>query len=116
MAFIGNGEYLPHKSVPRRRARLDTGTLDVRTVESTGGESVWRLAAQTVTGRLFRDHRYTERRTDQLELVLHGDEPSLACDGEVFRTDPTLKFRVDRQALTVYHRPGRSWRRRPGRS
>jgi hypothetical protein len=35
----------------------------------------------------------------------------LACDGEVLPADRRIEFAVDRQALTVYHRPPRSKRR-----
>jgi undecaprenyl-diphosphatase len=110
MVFIGNGEYLPRGYVPRRRPRLDTGRLDVRIVESTGRESAWRLLGQALSGQLVRDRRYSACQPERLDLVLDTDEPTLACDGEVVPTDREIAVSVERQALTVYHRPPRSRR------
>jgi undecaprenyl-diphosphatase len=111
MAFIGNGDYVPSGYVPRSRPRLDSGRLDVRLVESGGGESVWRLLGQAVTGRLVQDGRFSAWQTPELALTLDGSDPSLACDGEVFPADQRIGLRVDPQALTVYSRPPRAGRR-----
>jgi undecaprenyl-diphosphatase len=112
MVFIGNGDYVPRGYVPRRRPRLDAGRLDVRMVESSGEESAWRLLGQALTGRLFRDHRYSEWHSERLEIVLDAADPTLACDGEVGATDPHVIFTVEPRALTVYRRLPRSRRKR----
>jgi undecaprenyl-diphosphatase len=102
MIFIGNGGYSPRGFVPRWRARLDSGELDVRLVDSARSGSWWRLLLAALTGDLYRSSRYVETRTPRLTVSGAGPLGYLARDGEVSDAPDRVTFSVRRGALTVY--------------
>jgi undecaprenyl-diphosphatase len=103
MIFIGNGRYSPRGYVPRWRAGLDSGQLDVRLVDSARPGSWWRLLLAALTGDMYRTSRYLETRTPSLTVTIDGPPGYLARDGEVTDAPSTVTFSVRREALTVYH-------------
>jgi undecaprenyl-diphosphatase len=102
MIFIGNGRYSPRGYVPRWRAGLDSGELDVRLVDSARSGSWWRLLLAALTGDMYRTSRYLETRTPSLTVTIDGPPGYLARDGEITDAPSTVTFSVRREALTVY--------------
>ena len=102
MIFIGNGGYSPRGFVPRWRARLDSGELDVRLVDSALPGSRWRLLLGALTGDMYRSSRYVETRKPTLTVAISGPPGYLARDGEVADAPEKVTFSVRRGALTVY--------------
>lgn len=103
MLFVGNGLYSPHGYLPRRRARLDTGQLDVRFVDAAKRTARVGLIAGTLTGDLFHTSRYVQTRQGELSVRITGaDAGYLARDGEITAAPRSAHFTVRRQALTVY--------------
>ncbi|HST47599.1 bifunctional phosphatase PAP2/diacylglycerol kinase family protein [Jatrophihabitans sp.] len=107
MIFIGNGRYSPRGYVPRWRAGLDSGQLDIRLVDSARSGSWWRLLLAALTGDMYRTSRYLETRTPSLTVTIDGPPGYLARDGEVTDAPSTVTFSVRREALTVYCGPPR---------
>ena len=101
MLFVGNGRYLPAGFVPRGRARLDSGVLDVRLLDARRGGRLWRAALGAVRGDLRQVEGYRERRAHELTIRSAGST-RLARDGEVADAAEVVRFAVRRQALTVY--------------
>ncbi len=102
MIFIGNGRYSPRGYVPRWRARLDSGQLDVRLVDSARPGSWWRLLLGALTGDMYRTSRYLETQTPSLRVDIEGPPGYLARDGEVTDAPNANTFSVRREALVVY--------------
>ena len=102
MIFVGNGGYSPRGFVPRWRARLDSGELDVRLVDSALPGSRWRLLLGALTGDMYRSSRYVETRKPKLSVTISGPPGYLARDGEVTDAPSKVTFSVRRGALTVY--------------
>ena len=88
--------------MPRWRARLDSGQLDVRLVDSARPGSWWRLLLGALTGDMYRSSRYLEGRTPSLTVTTSGPPGYLARDGEVADAPNQVTFSVRREALTVY--------------
>jgi undecaprenyl-diphosphatase len=113
LVFVGNGDYRPRGFLPRWRAALDTGDLDVRLADVSRPRSAWKLTAAALTANLYRTRSYVERRTPDLVVRFDGPGGLLARDGEVADAPAEVRFSVRRGALTVYRgRPSGS----PGRS
>jgi undecaprenyl-diphosphatase len=102
MIFIGNGGYSPRGFVPRWRARLNSGQLDVRLVDSALPGSWWRLLLGALSGDMYRSSRYLENRTDNLTVTISGPPGYLARDGEVADAPTKVTFSIRPEALTVY--------------
>jgi undecaprenyl-diphosphatase len=102
LLFVGNGEYKPRGYVPRWRARLDSGRLDLRFVDASRGSYAWGLLAGTLTADLYRSSRYVETRPSSVDVHLTGDTRLLARDGEIDEAPDHVTFSVRPKALTVY--------------
>ena len=104
--FVGCGRYEPAGALPSRRARLDSGVLDVRFLDM-GGRS-WRVL--TVLQLLLRrnDRAGALVRSTEPVLALHVQHDTLlARDGEIGPVaGPEVEFRLRPRALTVV----RAWR------
>jgi diacylglycerol kinase family enzyme/membrane-associated phospholipid phosphatase len=84
LLWIGNGRFLDDGVAPHRRARLDEGVLDVRTV---GAELPWartRLAVALLTGRLARSPVYDRRTATEVHVRSLQGPLQLAKDGETW--------------------------------
>jgi undecaprenyl-diphosphatase len=102
MFFVGNGDYQPRGFLPRGRARLDTGRLDVRFVDVSERTRPYGLMAAVLGGGLLRTSRLVESRPKQLSVDIVGEPGPLARDGELTDAPRRVRFTVRRQALTIY--------------
>jgi undecaprenyl-diphosphatase len=101
LMFVGSNDYLPHGFVPRGRARLDTGRLDVRFWDVAKPASLLRAVGSALAADLRRTERYVELHPDRL-TVRGVQGTQLACDGEVHDAPEEIEFCVRKAALTVY--------------
>jgi undecaprenyl-diphosphatase len=107
MFFVGNGDYQPRGFLPRGRARLDTGRLDVRFVDVTERSRPYGPMAAVLGGGLLRTSRLVESLPAQLSVDIASDPGSLARDGELSDAPRRVRFAVRRQALTIYRNRAR---------
>lgn len=105
LIFVGAGAYEPSGFVPRYRPRLDSGTLDVRLLDSGRRHAGTRLLAAALSGVLTRGGVYRAERRRRLEITRDEAAP-IARDGEVGDAPASFTVSVQRHALLVYA-PGR---------
>jgi diacylglycerol kinase family enzyme/membrane-associated phospholipid phosphatase len=101
LLWIGNGRFLDDGVAPHRRARLDEGVLDVRTV---GAEMPWartRLAVALLTGRLARSPVYARRTATQVHVRSLQGPLQLAKDGETWAGPAEVIVRTRPEAVRL---------------
>jgi undecaprenyl-diphosphatase len=102
MFFVGNGVYTPSGFLPRGRARLDTGTLDIRLLDARRGGSILGALGAAIRMDLHRSRGYLETCQPNVNVRVFGEQARLARDGEVCDAPSQVEFSVRRAALTVY--------------
>ena len=102
LLFVGNGAYRPRGFLPRWRAGLGTGELDVRFAESATKHGLWGLLGAALTSDLYRSKRYVETVQPTLSVKLTGVSGQLSRDGEAEPAPEHVEFTVRRDALTVF--------------
>jgi diacylglycerol kinase family enzyme/membrane-associated phospholipid phosphatase len=108
LLWVGNGRFLDEGIAPHRRARLDDGVLDVRTV---GAELPWartRLAVALLTGRLARSPVYERRTATEVHVRSLQGPLQLAKDGETWTGPTRVVVRVRPDALHLLQPSGPS--------
>jgi undecaprenyl-diphosphatase len=105
LLFVGSNDYRPHGFVPRWRARMNTGHLDVRLVDARERGTIWRLTAASLTANFYRTRSYVELHAPDVGIRITGNAGMLARDGEISDAPTDISYSVRREALTVYRGP-----------
>jgi diacylglycerol kinase family enzyme len=100
--FVGNNEYDMQLLAPQRRARLDAGALSVVVVRHATRVGLVGMALRALVGRLDAARDLETLRLDRLEVSPRRAHRLLvSADGEVFRAEPPITYRIRPRALRV---------------
>lgn len=99
--FVGNNEYGGNFMTESKRACLDGGKLCVCTANCTGFFCLVRLVFATLRNRLDRSKDFDSKTAREVRIDPHDKVVRVACDGEVFKLETPLHYRVRPGALRV---------------
>jgi diacylglycerol kinase family enzyme len=100
--FVGNNEYDMKLLAPQRRARLDAGALSVVVVRHASRVGLVGMALRALVGRLDEARDLETLRLEELEVSPRRPHRLLvSADGEVFRAEPPITYRIRPRALRV---------------
>lgn len=99
--FIGNNAYRMDILGIGSRERLDGGALSAYYARGAGRWGVIRLALRSLVGRLAQTANFETIHTAQLHVEMRRRMVDVSLDGEVFRLEPPLVYRIRPRALRV---------------
>jgi diacylglycerol kinase family enzyme len=99
--FVGNNEYELSLFTMGRRRRLDGGQLGLYIARTSSRWGVARLVLHTLMGRLNQAEELESFCSSSLEIESNRRDLRVACDGEVMRMAPPLRYRIRPRALQV---------------
>jgi diacylglycerol kinase family enzyme len=102
LVFVANNQIELKLPRPGYRARLDEGCLDLYVLRASHPVALVWTAFRFAFGRLDRSHLLREHHLKQFEIhTQKRRRVNVACDGEVFRMHPPVRYEVVPGALKV---------------
>jgi diacylglycerol kinase family enzyme len=99
--FVGNNRYDMNLFSFGARSALDRGELSLYVARNVRRWGIVRLAARALVGRLRQDRDFEALTAPQVEVGMHRRVVRVALDGEVFRMESPIRFRIRPGALRV---------------
>jgi len=103
--FVGNNPYEMNLFGLGARSALDRGELSVYVARNVRRWGIARLALRALVGRLRQDKEFDALTVPQVEVRTPRRIVRVALDGEVFRTESPLRYRIRPRALRVLAPP-----------
>ena len=103
--FVGNGTYELELFAPRKRAALDSGALCVMVVRHATRGRLVALALRALVGQVNAGRDLEALALGELVVEARRRRLHVAADGEVFRMDAPLVYRLRPRALRVLAPP-----------
>jgi len=102
VAFFGNCLYTPTGMLPRARASLADGLIDVRMLDARHGWARLRLMAAGVIGGSHRVRGFEQGSASRIEITAADSSIRLARDGETFDGSSTFEVTKTSKVLRVF--------------
>jgi len=99
--FVGNNRYEMKLFSLGARSVLDRGELSLYVARNVRRWGIVRLALRALVGRLRQDRDFEALTVPQVEVAMHRRIVRVALDGEVFRMESPLCYRLRPRALRV---------------
>jgi len=99
--FVGNNRYEMSLFSLGKRSALDRGELSVYVARNARRWGIVRLALRALVGRLRQDKDFEAITVPAVEVAIPRRTVRVALDGELFRMESPVRFRVRPGALRV---------------
>lgn len=99
--FVGNNEYKPEAGRERFRTRLDEGRFCIFTAKRGGLGGFLRLAWHSFRGTLLYSRDFQVHSAEGVVIHLAKRQTRISTDGEVWRAEAPLRFRMHKKGLRV---------------
>jgi diacylglycerol kinase family enzyme len=99
--FVGNNRYEMSLFALGARSALDRGELSLYVARNVRRGGLLRLALRALLGRLRQDKEFEALTVPQVEVSTPRRTARVAIDGELFRMQSPIRFRVRPRALRV---------------
>jgi diacylglycerol kinase family enzyme len=99
--FVGNNRYEMSLFALGARPALDRGELSLYVARNARRWGIVRIALRALVGRLRQDRDFEALTVPELEVATHRRTVRVALDGEVYRMESPLRYRIRRRALRV---------------
>jgi diacylglycerol kinase family enzyme len=99
--FVGNNRYDMNLFALGGRAALDRGELSLYVARNVRRWGIARLVLRALLGRLRQDKEFEALAVPHVEVGTPRRTVRVALDGEVFRTESPLRYRIRPRALRV---------------
>jgi diacylglycerol kinase family enzyme len=103
--FVGNNRYEMNLFALGGRAALDRGELSLYVARNVRRWGIARLALRALLGRLRQDKEFEALAVPHVEVGTRRRIVRVALDGEVYRTESPLRYRILPRALRVLAPP-----------
>lgn len=101
LIFVGNNDYHVAGLKLGARDRLDDGKLSIYVTRDVGRLRLLLFAVRALFGRLRDAVDFDNVQTTQATIVVRSSSVRVATDGEVFRLEPPLEYRIRPGELQV---------------
>jgi diacylglycerol kinase family enzyme len=99
--FVGNNRYEMSLFSLGARSALDRGELSLYVARNARRWGILRLALRALVGRLRQDRDFEALAVREVEVATHRRILRVALDGELYRMESPLRYRVRARALRV---------------
>ena len=99
--FVGNNRYEMNLFSFGARSALDRGELSLYVARNVRRWGIVRLAVRALVGRLRQDREFEALTVPQVDVGMHRRVVRVALDGEVFRMESPIRYRIRPGALRV---------------
>jgi diacylglycerol kinase family enzyme len=99
--FIGNNRYEMKLFSLGARSALDRGELSLYVARNVRRWGIIRLALRALLGRLRQDREFEAITVPEVEVATPRRLVRVALDGELFRMESPIRFRILPRALRV---------------
>jgi diacylglycerol kinase family enzyme len=99
--FVGNNRYEMSLFALGARSALDRGELSLYVARNARRWGIVRLALRALVGRLRQDRDFEALTVPEVEVATPRRTVRVALDGEVYRMESPLRYRIRRRALRV---------------
>ena len=99
--FVGNNRYEMKLFSLGARSALDRGELSLYVARNARRWGLIRLALRALVGRLRQDKDFEAITLPEVEVGTHRRIVRVALDGEVFRMESPIRYRIRPGALRV---------------
>src|SRR5688572_31184974 len=103
--FIGNNRYEMKLFSLGARSALDRGELSLYVARNARKWGIVRLALRALVGRLRQDKEFEAITVPEVEVATPRRLVRVALDGELFRMESPIRFRIRPRALRVLAPP-----------
>ena len=99
--FVGNNRYEMNLFSHGTRSALDRGELSLYVARNVRRWGILRLALRALVGRLRQDRDFEAATVPEVEVGMHRRIVRVALDGELYRMESPIRFRIRPGALRV---------------